>query len=102
MPRKTKLNTYERKTGANGRNARHSIPSGVFRSRTMIVIRIAMTPSLKASSRPLCTVLSPRQTLHSKKRQDNATTNHESLRHNYLIILCLRVMLRVQIDEKEG
>src|SRR5687767_10345125 len=53
MPRKMKLSTYVRNTGRSGRRASRSIPSGVCSSSTMIVIRIAITPSVKASRRPL-------------------------------------------------
>src|SRR6516162_6645669 len=54
MPRYTKLNTYESSVGITGRRASHPIPCGVFSSRTIIVIRIAITPSLNASSLALC------------------------------------------------
>src|SRR5216117_1745876 len=53
MPTMTKLRTYVRNTGTSGRNASQSVPCGTFSSRTMIVIRIAITPSLNASRRPL-------------------------------------------------
>src|SRR5688500_19312991 len=39
--------------GRSGRRASRSIPSGVCSSSTMMVIRIAITPSVKASRRPL-------------------------------------------------
>src|SRR4051794_31621809 len=55
MPRYTKLSTYASKTGSSCRNASQDVPSGVCNSSTMIVIRIAITPSLKASSLPLGT-----------------------------------------------
>src|ERR1700730_7119162 len=53
MPRNTKLSTYVRNTGVKGRSASQSTPRGTFNSRTMIVIRMATTPSLNASRRPL-------------------------------------------------
>src|SRR5258706_8719250 len=53
MPRNTKLKTKDRNPGTRGSRARQSAPRGTFNSRTMIVIRIAMTPSLNASRRPL-------------------------------------------------
>src|SRR5205809_122735 len=42
-----------RKTGKSESKASRSDPCGTLSSRTMIVIRIAITPSLKASSRAL-------------------------------------------------
>src|SRR5215813_699737 len=48
-----KLNKYKSSVGIVDWRARQSVPCGVFSSRTMIVIRIAMTPSLNASNRPL-------------------------------------------------
>src|SRR6266702_7741827 len=53
MPRYTKLSTYVRKTGTSGASERASVPCGIFSSSTMMVMRMAMTPSLNASSRPL-------------------------------------------------
>src|SRR5258706_7698981 len=53
MPRMTKLSTYAKNAGIIGRSESRSAPSGIFSSRTMIVMRIAITPSLNASSRPL-------------------------------------------------
>src|ERR1041385_1993835 len=41
-------------TGATFMNAARSAPAGILSSSTMIVIRIAITPSLNASRRPLC------------------------------------------------
>src|SRR6266545_7600482 len=52
MPTMTKLRTYVRNTGTSGRNASQSVPCGTLSSRTMIVIRIAITPSLNPSRRP--------------------------------------------------
>src|SRR5882762_11991599 len=49
---------YVRNTGVRGRSESQSVPCGTFSSRTMIVIRMAMTPSLNASRRPLPTVSS--------------------------------------------
>src|SRR5438552_2264529 len=46
-----KLRTYVRNTGTSGRSACQSVPCGTFSSSTMIVIRIAITPSLNASRR---------------------------------------------------
>src|SRR6186713_1597316 len=45
--------TYDRNTGTTGRSAAASVPCGTFSSSTMIVIRIAITPSLNASMRVL-------------------------------------------------
>src|SRR5712691_3388429 len=42
---------YTRNTGVSGRSACQSVPRGIFSSSTMMVMRIAITPSLKASSR---------------------------------------------------
>src|SRR5436305_3197070 len=50
MPRSTKLNTYVRIDGTTPRSAPQSEPCGARSSSTMIVMRIAMTPSLNASS----------------------------------------------------
>src|SRR5437879_745922 len=52
MPTMTKLSTYVRNTGMSGRNASQSVPCGTLSSSTMIVIRMAITPSLNASRRP--------------------------------------------------
>src|SRR5438876_4143897 len=52
MPTMTKLSTYVRNTGKSGRNASQSVPCGTLSSSTMMVIRIAITPSLNASRRP--------------------------------------------------
>src|SRR6478609_2706213 len=48
-----KLSTYAHSTGNSWWSASQSAPCGTLSSSTMIVIRIASTPSLKASSRPL-------------------------------------------------
>src|SRR6266702_3949051 len=48
-----KLSTYAQNTGSMGRSAARSWPSGTFSSSTMIVMMMAITPSLKASTRPL-------------------------------------------------
>src|SRR6185503_10769655 len=48
-----KLSTYVENAGPSSARASQPSPCGTLSSRTMIVIRIAMTPSLKASSRPL-------------------------------------------------
>ena len=40
-------------TGSNSRKSAHVAPCGTFSSSTMIVIMIAITPSLNASNRPL-------------------------------------------------
>src|SRR5205823_3562500 len=42
-------------TGSNGLSASSSTPCGTFNSSTMIVMMIAITPSLNASSRFFCT-----------------------------------------------
>src|SRR5438093_13770249 len=52
MPTMTKLSTYVRNTGTSGRSASQSVPCGTLSSSTMIVIRIAITPSLNPSRRP--------------------------------------------------
>src|SRR5438093_13344472 len=62
MPRKTKLSTYYDNTGMSGPSALQSAPRGTFNSRTMIVMRIAITPSLKASRRPLLITCSTART----------------------------------------
>src|SRR3954471_21441559 len=49
-----KLSTYVSKTGSNGNSAPSSASCGTFISSTMIVMITAITPSVKASSRPLC------------------------------------------------
>src|SRR5262245_15168048 len=51
MPRIKKLSTYVTNLGSMGRSAAQSAPCGTLSSRTMIVIRIAITPSLNASRR---------------------------------------------------
>src|SRR5207245_10189335 len=48
----TKLSTYVRNTGTSGRSASQSVPCGTLSSSTMILIRIAITPSLNPSRRP--------------------------------------------------
>src|SRR5213594_592845 len=48
-----KLNRYKSRVGITDSKARQSVPWGVFSSRTMMVMIIAMTPSLNASNRPL-------------------------------------------------
>src|SRR5689334_4134121 len=53
MPRNTKLSTYVSSTGSVSPSAAKSVPCGTFSSSTITVMRMAMTPSLKASSRPL-------------------------------------------------
>src|SRR5947209_7597389 len=53
MPRNTKLSAYVENWGKAPRNASPSAPCGILSSSTRIVMRMAMTPSLKASSRPL-------------------------------------------------
>src|SRR4051794_14559445 len=74
MPRYTKLSTYERNTGKTGASDSRSAPCGTLSSSTMIVIRIAITPSLNASSRPLLMFvrggyyLEARLTCSSRKR----------------------------------
>src|SRR2546421_8664682 len=52
MPTMTKLSTYVRNTGTSGCSASQSVPCGTLSSSTMIVIRIAITPSLNPSRRP--------------------------------------------------
>src|SRR5215213_6265357 len=51
MPRKTKLIRYRSNVNTGCRSASQSVPCGTFSSSTMIVIRMAMTPSLNASRR---------------------------------------------------
>src|SRR6478752_4845436 len=59
MPRNTKLSTYVRKTGTRSCNADtcalSGLPCGFLSSSTMIVIRIAITPSLNAWTRSFST-----------------------------------------------
>src|SRR5271157_240876 len=53
MPRYRKLSKYVRMVGATDSNAAASAPGGALISNTMIVMRMAMTPSLNASIRVL-------------------------------------------------
>jgi hypothetical protein len=55
MPRYTKLSRYPSSTGQSPTSALHVGVVGFGSSSTMIVIRIAMTPSLNASIRPVPT-----------------------------------------------
>src|SRR5215204_229552 len=43
---------YVRNTGTMGRSAAQSAPCGIFSSSTMMVMMMAITPSLNASRRP--------------------------------------------------
>src|SRR6185437_2599523 len=65
MPRYTKLRTYVSNTGASGDKADQLPPPGTLRSSTMMVMRMAMTPSLNASSLPLPMVKPRRGKLES-------------------------------------
>src|SRR5260370_32310797 len=56
MPMRTKLSTWASSTGRSSRSAAQVVPCGVRNSSTMIVMRIAITPSLNASSLVLDTV----------------------------------------------
>ena len=60
----------ERATGTTGRSAGQSVPCGTFSSSTMIVMRIAITPSLNASSRALLTPDSLRSTSRWRSRKN--------------------------------
>src|SRR5580704_3580892 len=57
MPRKTKLSAYVHSVCALVARAPQLGSAGTFSSRTMIVIRIAITPSLNASRRPVVILL---------------------------------------------
>src|SRR5262245_60693678 len=51
MPTYTKLRTYVRNTGVSSLSAAQLGSCGIFSSSTMMVMMMAMTPSLNASSR---------------------------------------------------
>src|SRR5438876_4631279 len=59
MAMTTKLSTYARKTGSRSCSAARSALCGTFNSSTRIVIRIAITPSLKALIRSVLIVHPP-------------------------------------------
>src|SRR5579885_1465349 len=61
-----KLRTYADSVGPSPRSACQSPPAGTRSSSTMIVIRIATTPSLNASRRWVCT-LPPRRVIHIER-----------------------------------
>src|SRR4051794_21290834 len=48
-----KLSTYDSSLGVTSCRAPHVVPSGTLSSSTMMVMRMAMTPSLNASIRPV-------------------------------------------------
>src|ERR1700749_121595 len=56
MPTFTKLRTYANSTGAADCSAARSVPDGTLSSSTMMVMMMATTPSVKASSRPFCMI----------------------------------------------
>src|ERR1700726_4234518 len=68
---KTKLSTYVRRVGSNGRSAAHSGRPGAFSSSTMTVMITATTPSLNASRRPLLT----------RVRSELCAVDHEAVLH---------------------
>src|SRR5207248_227612 len=57
-PSTTKLRTYASSIGTSGPRANQSVPCGTRSSSTMMVIRMAITPSLKASRRLFVIVMS--------------------------------------------
>src|ERR687885_1987939 len=86
MPRNAKLSTYSPTVGRTSARAARSEPAGARNSRTMIVIKMATTPSLNASSRDLLMrerrLPSPSRMIAIAMVLGFASPHHRLLRHH--------------------